>query len=144
MTTNVDITHASDSDFKSDGMIGDEEPPIPRVVGDDFHFERSVFTDVSTRREDSPPAPDDARDGANGDAVGGTPAGDGAARAAASSPSKNGGALGSSADVADMIPSSWDRRRPASSADDSELVRLRAILEAREAEILQLKGLVSL
>ena len=122
------------------------------MIGDDFHAARSVFTDVSTRREElpSPPAPDERPppsfatplfldektaaadfraavdawrgtcapvpsstaaavrapqppprgDGVNGDAVGGAPTGDGTARAA-SSTSKNGGALGGSTDGAD-------------------------------------------
>ena len=133
------------------------------MIGGNFHAERSVYTDVSTRREEppSPPAPDErpppsfatppfldektaaadfraavdawrapvpsstaaavraprargraraARragsqppphgDVVNGDAVGGAPTGDGTARAA-SSTSKNGGALGGSTDGAD-------------------------------------------
>ena len=48
----IDAIYASVSDgtydSDSDGMIGDEELPTSRVIGDDFHAARSVFTDVST------------------------------------------------------------------------------------------------
>ena len=74
--------------------------------------------------------------GANGDAVGGAPTGGGAARAASSSPSKIGGALGS----ADGAYGADDEANAAVD-DDPEVVRLRAILEVREAELAQLKGL---
>ena len=87
--------------------------------------------DVLTRQEESPspPVPDDATDGTNGDAVGSAPTGGGAA---SSPPSKKGSALGSSdgADGADDASVTVDK---------SEHVRLRAILEVREAELAQFK-----
>ena len=92
--------------------------------------------DVLTHREESPspPAPDDARDGANSDAVGGAPTGGGAAGvASSSSPAKNGGTLGSTAGADGTDDASGTVVNP-------ELVRLRAILEVREAELAQLKG----
>ena len=92
--------------------------------------------DVLTRREEwlSPLAPDDARDGANGDAVGGAPTDGGAACGVSSSPSNNGGAL-SSTDGADGADDA------SVTVDHPELVRLRTILEVREAELVQVKGL---
>ena len=93
-----------------------------------------------TRRVESP-APDDARDGANGDEVGGASTGDGTARAASSSSCRNSGALVSSADVdvgADDASAAVDGDPE---DDDLELMRLFAILEVRKAELAQLKGL---
>ena len=93
-----------------------------------------------TRRKESP-APDDARDGANGNEVGGASTGDGTAHAASSSSCRNSGALVSSADVdvgADDASAAVDGDPE---DDDLELVRLFAILEVRKAELAQLKGL---
>ena len=91
--------------------------------------------DVLTRRAESPspPVPDDVTDGTNGDAVGSAPTGGGAACGASSPPSNKGSALGSSdgADGADDASVTVDK---------PEHVRLRAILEVREAELAQLKG----
>jgi len=102
--------------------------------------------DVLTRREESPLscAPKYARDGANGDAVNGSPTGGdaptgsgaltggGVACGASSSPSKSCGSLGSTdgADGADDA---------SVTVDDRELVRLRDILEIREVALAQLK-----
>ena len=76
-----------------------------------------------TRRKESP-APDDARDGANGNEVGGASTGDGTAHAASSSSCRNSGALVSSADVdvgADDASAAVDGDPE---DDDLELVRL--------------------
>lgn len=75
---------------------------------------------------------DGAWDDANGDAIGGAPTG--AVRAASSWPFKNGGALGS-ADGADGADDA------SVTVNDHELVQLRAVLGAREAELVQLKAL---
>ena len=48
---------AGSGDANSNGMVGDEEPPTPRVIGDDFHAEHSVFTSaVGGGTDGAPPA----------------------------------------------------------------------------------------
>ena len=103
--------------------------------------------DVLTRREKSPSscAPKYARDGANGDAVGGAPTG-GDAPTGSGAPTGGGVACGASSSLSNSCGAlgSTDGADGADDAsvtvDDRELVRLRDILEIREAELAQLKG----